>query len=92
MVNDIVYTPLETPLLRAAAKRGNPVVDGLGMLLYQAQPGFAAWFGVEPEVTPGLRSWMLKGLQVQLHPHSGLDPSSIAENTGFDWVILPPYS
>jgi shikimate dehydrogenase len=62
VVNDIVYTPLETPLLRAAAKRGNPVVDGLGMLLYQAQPGFAAWFGVEPEVTPGLRSWILKGL------------------------------
>ena len=62
VVNDIVYTPLETPLLRAAAKRGNPVVDGLGMLLHQARPGFAAWFGVEPEVTRGLRSWMLKGL------------------------------
>ena len=62
VVNDIVYTPLETPLLRAAAKRGNPVVDGLGMLLHQARPGFAAWFGVEPEVTPGLRSWMLTGL------------------------------
>ena len=54
IVNDIVYTPLETPLLAAARRRGNPVVDGLGMLLHQARPGFAAWFGVEPEVTAEL--------------------------------------
>jgi shikimate dehydrogenase len=56
MVNDIVYTPLETPLLAAARRRGNTAVDGLGMLLHQARPGFAAWFGVEPEVTPALRA------------------------------------
>jgi shikimate dehydrogenase len=59
VVNDIVYVPLETPLLAAARQRGNPVVDGLGMLLHQARPGFAAWFGVEPKVTPGLRSYVL---------------------------------
>jgi shikimate dehydrogenase len=56
LVNDIVYVPLETPLLHAAARRGNPVVDGLGMLLHQARPGFAAWFGVAPSVTPELRA------------------------------------
>jgi shikimate dehydrogenase len=59
VVNDIVYAPLETPLLAAAAGRGNPVVDGLGMLLHQARPGFEAWFGVAPEVTDDLRAWVL---------------------------------
>ena len=62
VVNDIVYVPLETPLLRAAAARGNVCVDGLGMLLHQARPGFAAWFGVEPEVDAGLRAFVLKDL------------------------------
>ena len=56
LVTDIVYTPLVTPLLAEAKARGLPVVDGLGMLLHQAVPGFAAWFGVTPEVTPGLRA------------------------------------
>lgn len=60
VVNDIVYVPLETPLLAAARRRGNRVVDGLGMLLHQARPGFAAWFGVEPEVTPALRAAILE--------------------------------
>ncbi len=55
LVTDIVYTPLETPLLAAARKRGNPTVDGLGMLLHQARPAFKAWFGILPEVTPELR-------------------------------------
>jgi shikimate dehydrogenase len=59
LVNDIVYAPLETRLLAAAAARGNPVVDGLGMLLHQARPGFEAWFGVAPEVTPELRAEVL---------------------------------
>lgn len=59
VVTDIVYTPLETPLLAAARARGNVVVDGLGMLLHQAVPGFEAWFGVRPEVTPELRAHML---------------------------------
>jgi shikimate dehydrogenase len=54
VVSDIVYTPLETDLLLRAKLRGNPVVNGLGMLLHQARPGFAAWFGVMPEVTPDL--------------------------------------
>lgn len=59
VVTDIVYAPLETALLKAAAARGNPVVDGLGMLLHQARPGFAGWFGVEPRVTPELRAFVL---------------------------------
>lgn len=60
LVNDIVYQPLETGLLAAArARGGNPVVDGLGMLLHQAVPGFQAWFGVHPEVTDDLRARVL---------------------------------
>jgi shikimate dehydrogenase len=55
-VADIVYVPLETPLLAAARARGLRVVDGLGMLLHQAVPGFARWFGVTPRVTPELRA------------------------------------
>ncbi|MGE5475288.1 MAG: shikimate dehydrogenase [Bacteroidales bacterium] len=59
VVNDIVYAPLMTDLLVAAAARGNKVVDGLGMLLWQAVPGFEAWFGLRPEVTPALRDFVL---------------------------------
>jgi shikimate dehydrogenase len=56
LVSDIVYIPRETPLLAAARKRGNPTVNGLGMLLHQARPAFHAWFGIMPEVTPELRA------------------------------------
>ena len=56
VVADIVYSPLQTELLAAARTRGNRTVDGLGMLLYQAVPGFERWFGVRPEVTPALRA------------------------------------
>ncbi len=59
LVTDIVYTPLMTPLLEAARVRGNPLVDGLGMLLHQARPGFEAWFGVRPSVTAALRAFVL---------------------------------
>ena len=59
VVNDIVYVPLETELLRCARGRGNPVVDGLGMLLHQARPGFKAWFGIDPEVDQALRDAVL---------------------------------
>ncbi|MEQ1769220.1 MAG: shikimate dehydrogenase [Devosia sp.] len=55
LVTDIVYVPLMTPLLIEAQERGHPIVDGLGMLLHQAVPGFEAWFGVRPDVTPELR-------------------------------------
>jgi shikimate dehydrogenase len=58
-VNDIVYAPLQTDLLIAAQQRGNKTVDGLGMLLHQARPAFAAFFGVDPAVTPELRSYIL---------------------------------
>jgi shikimate dehydrogenase len=56
LVTDIVYVPLETPLLAAARRRGLATVDGLGMLLHQAVPGFERWFGKRPSVTPELRT------------------------------------
>jgi shikimate dehydrogenase len=55
IVTDIVYTPLLTPLLAEAQANGLRTVDGLGMLLHQAVPGFHMWFGKKPEVTPELR-------------------------------------
>lgn len=56
IVDDIVYVPLKTALLEEAQRRGGIPVDGLGMLLHQAVPGFARWFGVTPLVTPALRA------------------------------------
>jgi len=56
VVADLVYVPLETPLLAAARARGLATAEGLGMLLYQAVRGFQLWFGVRPEVTPQLRA------------------------------------
>ena len=58
-VCDVIYAPLETSLLVAARLRGNTTVNGLGMLLHQARPAFAAWFGVMPEVTDTLRRAVL---------------------------------
>jgi shikimate dehydrogenase len=54
IVGDLIYTPPETPLLAAARARGNVTVNGLGLLLNQARPAFQAWFGVVPEISPGL--------------------------------------
>ena len=54
LVSDVVYIPMETPLLKAAKARGNPTAGGLNMLLHQARPAFHKWFGVLPEVTPEL--------------------------------------
>ena len=65
LVTDAVYTPLITPLLAAARARGNPVVDGLGMLLHQARPGFRAWFGVDPAVDDDLRAAVSAGLPAE---------------------------
>jgi shikimate dehydrogenase len=62
-VTDIVYRPLDTALLTAARARGNPVVDGLGMLLHQAVEGFRAWFGVTPAVTQELRAHVLAAIE-----------------------------
>jgi shikimate dehydrogenase len=56
LVADIVYAPLETPLLAAARAHGATPVDGLGMLLHQARPAFHDWTGVMPDVTPELRA------------------------------------
>ena len=55
-IADIVYVPLETPLLAAARAHGLRAVDGLGMLIHQARPGFAAWFGVMPEADAAARA------------------------------------
>jgi shikimate dehydrogenase len=54
LVSDIIYVPLETPLLADARLRGNATVNGLGMLLNQARPAFASWFGVTPDITDAL--------------------------------------
>ena len=63
LVSDIIYVPLQTPLLAAAAARGNLTVNGLGMLLHQARPAFKAWFGLLPDITPGLRQLIEATLQ-----------------------------
>lgn len=62
LVSDIIYTPLASPLLAAAALRGNQTVNGLGMLLHQGVPAWQKWFGLTPEVTPELQSLMEQSL------------------------------
>ncbi|MEM9724599.1 MAG: shikimate dehydrogenase [Pseudomonadota bacterium] len=59
VATDLIYAPLETPFLKAAAASGARCVDGLGMLLHQAAPGFEQWFGLRPEVTGELRELVL---------------------------------
>ena len=59
IVTDIVYAPLKTGLLAQAEARGNRIVDGLGMLLHQARPGFHRWFGIDPAVSAELRDFVL---------------------------------
>ena len=59
---DLVYVPLETEFLKSARARGLTAVDGLGMLLHQAVPGFEKWFGVRPEVTPELYNLIAKDI------------------------------
>jgi shikimate dehydrogenase len=63
VVADLVYVPLVTPLLAAAKARGLTTVDGLGMLLHQAVPGFEKWFGVRPQVTSELRDLLVTDLE-----------------------------
>ena len=63
VVSDIVYVPLQTGLLKQAQARGLRTVDGLGMLLHQAVPGFEKWFGTRPEVTPDLRALIVSDLE-----------------------------
>ena len=62
-VSDLIYVPLETPLVAAAKARGLRAGGGLGMLLHQAVPGFAHWFGTRPVVTPGLRDAVVATLK-----------------------------
>ena len=63
LVTDIVYIPLETPILAMAKRQDLTTVDGLGMLLHQAVPGFAKWFGSAPEVTPELRQLIIADME-----------------------------
>lgn len=65
IVYDIVYVPLDTALLTEARARGHRTVDGLGMLLHQAVPGFARWFGHTPAVTPELRALIEADVRAQ---------------------------
>lgn len=65
VVADNVYVPLETPLLAAARTHGLRSIEGLGMLLHQAVPGFRAWFGVEPKVDEALRQYVAADLLAQ---------------------------
>jgi shikimate dehydrogenase len=62
-VCDLIYNPLETGLLKNAKARGHNTVDGLGMLMYQAAPSFAAFYGITPKVTPALRTELEQALQ-----------------------------
>lgn len=64
LVTDIVYAPLKTPFLAKAEAQGIKIVDGLGMLLHQAVPGFAIWFGTRPEVTDELRQIIINDLEL----------------------------
>ncbi len=63
IIADIVYRPLMTPWLVQAQSRGFEVLTGIGMLLHQAVPGFEAWFGVRPEVSPALQAHVLEQLK-----------------------------
>lgn len=63
VVTDIVYVPLITPILQMAQRQGFPIVDGLGMLLYQAIPGFEKWFGQKPTVNAELRQIIVEGME-----------------------------
>ncbi len=62
LVSDIIYVPLETPLLAAARERGNRTINGVGMLLHQGRPAWKLWFDIEPEVTPELRERMERSI------------------------------
>lgn len=61
VATDLIYAPLKTPFLATAEAQGAQIVDGLGMLLHQAAPGFERWFGARPEVTEALRELVLSG-------------------------------
>jgi shikimate dehydrogenase len=63
---DIVYIPLLTPFLKAASERGLEPVDGLGMLLHQAVPGFERWFGRRPDVTDELRQHIIADMEAAI--------------------------
>ena len=71
VVADLVYTPLETGLLAAARARGHTVVDGLGMLVHQAVPGFTHWGGTAPEVDEATRHALLTALEARQAPIPG---------------------
>jgi shikimate dehydrogenase len=63
LVADIIYAPLQTPLIQKAKQRGNPTVGGLGMLMHQGPLAWELWFGISPKVTPELQALLEKSLQ-----------------------------
>ena len=62
IVYDIIYNPLETPLLKDAKSRGNKTLNGLSMLVHQAIPAWSQWFGITPEISEGLLKVMRKSI------------------------------
>ncbi len=66
VIYDLIYAPLQTSLLKKARQRGLCVVDGLGMLIHQARPAFASWFGVFPDATSELRSLVIRDLEASM--------------------------
>ena len=65
LVTDLVYNPIETEILKTARRNGLQTIDGLGMLLYQAELGFQNWYNVKPEVNTDLRAFILKSLNTK---------------------------
>ena len=63
VVTDIVYNPIKTPLLLAAEEKGCKIIDGLGMLINQAIPGFQMWFGTKPQINNGVREHLISCLR-----------------------------
>lgn len=65
-VADIIYTPLDSPLILDAAARGHPTANGLGMLLHQARPAWQLWFGRDPEISAEIRAMMETEIKLAL--------------------------
>lgn len=90
LVTDIVYAPLETPLLAQARAQGNQTVDGLGMLLYQAQASFSGWFKTEPPVDQHVRDLVLNTKKTPKDSAASLKPDTPKPDTTEEQEISDP--